>query len=147
MKNHFVFVLLIGILLLTACSQATPSDSGPELKITDGTTTQTYTVDDLKKLTATKASFKGVEYVGVSLTDLLKDAGFDPAQAKAVKVIAADGFTVNYEPALFTKVDTLVAYAKSDGSLTNEDGVFRMVLPDQEGKLNVRMVVEIQLVK
>ena len=147
MKNRFIVVLLLAVLLLTACSKVKPVANGPELKVTDGTTTKTYTVDDLKKLTSATASFKGVEYVGVPLVDLLKDAGLDQANAKAVKVSASDGFTVNYEPALFTKADTLVAYAASNGPLTNEDGTYRMILPDQEGKLNVRMLVEIQLVK
>ncbi len=145
--KRYITALLVVILLLSACAKATPSANAAVLKVSDGTTTKTYTVDALEKLSSSKASFKGVEYVGVSLASLLKDAGFDPAKAKAVKAVASDGFTVNYDPSLFSKADTLVAYAKSDGPLASEDGTFRMVLPDQEGKLNARMLVEIQVVQ
>jgi hypothetical protein len=34
-----------------------------------------------------------------------------------------------------------------DGPLSAEDGLFRMVLPDQEGKLNVRLLTRLQVVK
>jgi len=146
--KQFTICMVVFALILSACSsQSTPQAATVELKVGDGSTTKTYSVDALKNLGAAKASFKGVEYVGVTLTDLLKDAGFDPAQLKAVKVIAIDGFSVNYEPALFTRPDTLLAYAQSGGPLTAEDGNFRRVLPAQEGKLNPRMVVEIQAVK
>ena len=65
------------------------------------------------------------EYVGVPLTVLLTDAGFDPQALKAVKAVAADGFTVNYGPELFLLDDTLLAYGSTDGPLTAEDGTFR----------------------
>jgi hypothetical protein len=57
--------------------------------------------------------------------------------------VASDGFTANYESALFSREDTLVAYATVDGPLGEEDGAFRMVLPNQEGKMNPRDLVEI----
>ncbi|MCA9978036.1 MAG: molybdopterin-dependent oxidoreductase, partial [Anaerolineales bacterium] len=66
---------------------------------------------------------------------------------KAVKAVAADGYTVNYDLSQIEKPDVLVAYAQADGPLTEEDGAFRMVLPEEEGKLNVRMLVEIQVVQ
>jgi hypothetical protein len=80
------------------------------------------------------------------LTALLQDAGCDPQAAKGVKAIASDGFTVNYGPDLFLLPNTLVAYAQVDGPLSADDGTFRMVLPDQEGKLNVRMLATLQVV-
>jgi len=81
--------------------------------------------------------------VGVPLTVLLQDAGIDPAALKIVKAVAVDGFSANYESALFAREDTLVAYARADGPLGDDEGSFRMVLPDQEGKLNPRELVEI----
>jgi hypothetical protein len=43
--------------------------------------------------------------------------------------------------------EVIVAYARADGDLSAEDGSFRMVLPGAEGKLNVRMLVELQGIK
>jgi hypothetical protein len=60
-------------------------------------------------------------------------------------VIASDGFSVNYDPALFQREDVIVAYQTADSVLAAEDGSFRMVLPGEEGKLNVRMLAEIQV--
>jgi len=77
---------------------------------------------------------------------LLTDAGIDAQSLKALKAIASDGYSVNYEPALFLREDVILAYAKADGPLDGDDGAFRMVLPGEEGKLNVRMIVEIQAV-
>ena len=78
--------------------------------------------------------------------DLLRDAGFDPAALKAVKAVASDGYSVNYDPALFQRADVLVAYAQTDGPLPADDGMVRMVIPDAEGKLNVRMLTKIEAV-
>lgn len=136
-------------LLFSACAQggtdtASTSDvltvTGPDLE-------KVYTVEELRALGGSEAVFKDVTYTGVSLTTLLKDAGIDPAQAKAVKATASDGFTVNYDAALFMKEDTLVAYEQGGNPLSADDGTFRMVLPGQEGKLNVRQLVEIQVIR
>ena len=66
-----------------------------------------------------------------------------PTALTAVKAVASDGFTANYESALYAREDTLVAYARVDGPLGEDEGTFRMVLPDQEGKMNPRQLVEI----
>jgi DMSO/TMAO reductase YedYZ molybdopterin-dependent catalytic subunit len=113
--------------------------------VTDGTNEQSYSVDDLKALGAEEAAFQEVTYTGVPLRLLLEDAGFDPASVSAVKATAADGFSANYDPELVNRPDTLVAYARADGPLAEEDGTFRMVLPDQEGKLNPRDLVELRV--
>jgi hypothetical protein len=146
MKRLILGILLFA-LILTGCSQATatPATTQTKLAVSGGSITKSYSAADLQKLGSTKATFKDVEYVGVTISALLKDAGFDLSQVKAVKAVASDGFAVNYEPALFNKEDTLLAYARSDGALTADDGIFRMVLPGQEGKLNARKVVEIQV--
>jgi len=147
MKKMF-FAILILASFVSACAQAKPATTdNTGLKVTVGSNSKSYTAADLKELGAAQATFTDVDYVGVVLSELLKDAGADLSQAKAVKVIASDGFTVNYEPALFMKEDTLIAYARADGALTADDGSYRMVLPGQEGKLNPRQVVEIQVVQ
>jgi DMSO/TMAO reductase YedYZ molybdopterin-dependent catalytic subunit len=86
-----------------------------------------------------------VEYTGVALKDLLEQAGYDPAVVNAVQAIASDGYSVKYGQDLAMLDNTLVAYAQADGPLSADDGTFRMVLPDQEGKMNVRMLAEIHV--
>lgn len=141
--KRFLFVLLAFTLALSACGTNSQEAADPVLKVSNGQVEKTYTVDELKALGAEQSTFKDVAYVGVRLTALLADAGIDPASLTVVKVVASDGFTANYEASLFMREDTLVAYATADGPLGEEDGSFRMVLPDQEGKLNPRQLVEI----
>ncbi|MCL4268136.1 MAG: molybdopterin-dependent oxidoreductase [Anaerolineales bacterium] len=141
--KRFLLVTFILALTLTACASQSQESAGPVLKVSDGNVEKTYTVDDLKSLGESQADFKGVTYVGVSLTVLLADAGIDAAALTAIKAVASDGFTANYESTLYSREDTLVAYATVDGPLSEEDGFFRMVLPNEEGKLNPRQLVEI----
>ena len=141
--KRFLLVTFILALTLTACASQSQESAGPVLKVSDGNVEKTYTVDDLKSLGESQADFKGVTYIGVSLTVLLADAGIDAAALTAVKAVASDGFTANYESTLYSREDTLVAYATVDGPLSEEDGFFRMVLPNEEGKLNPRQLVEI----
>jgi hypothetical protein len=142
MKRFLLFALVF-VLALAACAPKAEAPAGDVLKVSDGTVSKTYTVADLQALGATQASFKGVTYVGVTLTALLTDAGIDSTNLTAVKAVASDGFTVNYDASLYAKDDTIVAYATVDGAMSADDGIFRMVLPDQEGKMNARQLVEI----
>jgi hypothetical protein len=142
MKRFLLFVVVFA-LALAACAPKAEEPAGNVLKVSDGTVSKTYTADDLKALGAVQATFKGVTYVGVTLTALLKDAGIDPTSLTAVKAVASDGFTVNYDASLYAREDTIVAYATVDGAMSADDGNFRMVLPDQEGKLNARQLTEI----
>jgi hypothetical protein len=142
MKRFLLFALVFA-LALAACAPKSEAPAGDVLKVSDGTVSKTYTVADLKALGATQASFKGVTYVGVTLTALLQDAGIDPANLTTVKAVANDGFSANYDASLYAKEDTIIAYATVDGAMIADDGIFRMVLPDAEGKLNVRQLVEI----
>lgn len=141
-----LFIILISALVLAACASKAAVPSGTELKVTDGTIVKAYTVDDLKALDAAQASDKGVAYIGVPLKVLLQDAGIDPTKLSAVKAVASDGFSSNYDPTQFLADDTLVAYARADGPLTADEGIFRMVLPDQGGTLNPRLLVEIDAI-
>jgi hypothetical protein len=146
MKRTLVVILVLA-LALAACAPKTAAPSGSVLKVTDGTIAKTYTVDNLKALGAVQASDKGVVYIGVPLKVLLQDAGIDPTQLSAVKAVASDGFTSNYDSTQFLADEMLVAYARADGPLTADEGVFRIVLPDQGGKLNPRLLVEIDAIK
>lgn len=141
--KRFTLVALTLALALAACAPGAAEPAAPVLKVSDGSVEKTFTTDDLKALGESRADFKGVTYVGVTLTVLLENAGIDPAGLTAVKAVASDGFSANYDSALYSREDTLVAYATADGALGEEDGSFRMVLPDQEGKLNPRDLVEI----
>ena len=151
MKHSLLILIAVTVLALSlaACgsTEQTATTDVSVLVVTDGSSEKHYTVDDVKALPAAEATFSEVTYVGVPLTVLLTDAGFDPQASKAVKAVAADGFTVNYGPELFLLDDTLLGYGSADGPLTAEDGTFRMVLPDQEGKLNARMLAKLQVVQ
>lgn len=139
-------VLVIVLLLVVGCGGDEPESAGSSLTVTGGEVEKVYEVKDLEALGNTQATFREVTYIGVPLATLLEDAGFDPAGASAVKAMASDGFSANYGPDLVNRPDTLVAYTQVNGPLTTEDGLFRMVLPDQEGKLNVRQLVTLQVI-
>jgi DMSO/TMAO reductase YedYZ molybdopterin-dependent catalytic subunit len=145
MKRLF-FVILVVALVLAACAPKAETSTGLGLKVTDGTLTKTYSVEALKTLGSTQATDKGITYVGVPLKVLLQDAGIDPTKLSAVKAVASDGFTANYDSSQFLADNTLVAYAQAGGPLTTDEGTFRMVVPDQGGKMNPRLLVEIDAV-
>lgn len=144
-----LLTILIMTLLVAACAapNSNPiSSTAGSLLVSAGTTEKTYSMEDLIALGTVQATFRDVTYVGVPLALLLQDAGFDPTAVQAVKAVAADGFSANYDPELVNKPDTLVAYARAEGPLADDEGPFLMVLPDQDGKLNVRQVTQIQII-
>jgi len=146
-----VALLLLAWGLGACAAPATPAPSAPaapaeaSLSVSGGEIAKSYTRADLEALPATQAVFREVTYRGVALPALLQAAGFDPQQIKAVKAVASDGFTVNYDASQFRREDCLVAYATVDGELSAEEGTFRMVLPGADGKLNPRMLVALQV--
>ena len=142
-KRAVVFILVL--IALVGCGGDSSITNDDTLVVTDGSSEKQYTVDDLERLNPQKAVFREVAYIGVPLSSLLINAGYNLEEIMAVKAVAYDGFTANYEPELITKTDTLVAYALEDGPLTSDDGTFRMVLPGQEGKLNPRQLVELKV--
>jgi DMSO/TMAO reductase YedYZ molybdopterin-dependent catalytic subunit len=144
--KRILFVLLLFGLVLASCTPKQAASSESVLKVVDGTREKIYTVDTLKALGDSQATDKQVTYVGVPLKVLLQDAGIDPSQVSAVKAVASDGFTANYDSSLFLADNTLVAYARADGPLSEDEGVFRMVVPDQGGKMNPRMLVEVDAI-
>lgn len=148
MKIKTMLWLLILPALLLACggsAAVSPEDMPQALVVSGGDVTRTYSLDDLAALPASESTFQEVAYKGVSLPALLRDAGFDPGAVRAVKAVAADGYSVNYEPVLFQREDVLVSYTQAAGPLTADEGTMRMVVPEAEGKLNVRMLSELQV--
>jgi DMSO/TMAO reductase YedYZ molybdopterin-dependent catalytic subunit len=146
MKKALAFILILGV-FLAACSPSSSTSGGEgTLTVGDDSNQKSYTVEDLKALSPVEAEFNEVSYLGVPISVLLQDAGIDPNSLKAVKAVASDGYSMNYEPALFLREDVLVAYAQVDGPMSEDDGTFRMVLPGEEGKMNIRFLVEIKAV-
>ena len=143
-----LFFLLVALVLLTACGSGADVDNidANVLTVVYADREVQFSVEDLQTLGQVEATFKGVTYYGVVLSDLLEAAGIDPESLRAVKVTAVDGYRINYEPELFLLPDTLVSYARVDGALAADELPFRMVLPAAEGKLNVRMVTEIEAI-
>ena len=143
-----LILALLVMMLLAACAPAVQQAPASGLTITVGEEQSTFTAEDLSALTAAESSFKDVVYKGVTAATLLESLSVDPASVKAIKAVAADGFSVNYDPAVVLKDNVIVAYALADGSaMSADDGSFRMVLPDEEGKLNIRMLAELQIIQ
>ena len=142
--------LFLQALLATACADTTAEQVYPPandvLLVSGGSLQKRYTKQDLQALNTAQANFLKVNYMGVSLAILLRDAGFDPETIKVVKAVAVDGFSANYDSELVNKSDTVVAYDRAEGPLAEGEAPYRMVLPGQEGKLNVRQIIEIQVI-
>lgn len=144
--------LILGVFLLfslAACAASNQSSGAlvNSLQISGGEIKKAYTRADLETLPSIEATFNDVAYRGVLVSDLLKDAGFDPQQVKALKATASDGYSVNYDASQFFAEGFSVAYATTGGELTADDGTFRIVFPGAEGKLNLRMLVELQIIQ
>ena len=138
--------LIIGlvVLLLSACTAGNIEKNAIEnLVVTDGVDEVIYSVDDLKTISEIEEDFLEETYLGVPLPDLLAVAGFKVDNVKSIKAVAADGYSVLYDSTIFTREDVLVAYAKAEEPFSKDDGTFRMILPGEEGKLNLRMLVEL----
>lgn len=149
MKNFRFIIGILLVFLLTACTASNQNAGAPidSLKVSGGDIQKPYSRADLEALPSVVATFNNVNYQGVLVSELIKDAGFDPQQVKAIKAVASDGYSVNYDTSQFLADGFLVAYATEGGELTAEDGSFRIVYPGAEGKLNLRMLVELQVIQ
>jgi hypothetical protein len=150
--KKILFTLIAVLLVLAACAPAAGQGAEVPAKATllvkVGDSQKSFSVEDLGALPASESSFKDVAYKGVTVSALLEAVSVDPVSVKAVKAVASDGFAVNYDPGQVLKDNVLVAYQLADGSpMSADDGNFRMVLPDEEGKLNPRMLVELQIIQ
>jgi hypothetical protein len=143
MRRITIFVLLVNFLLAGCVGAPTPEEGTPTLVVTDGVARKIYTTADLQELMQVQVEDKGVTYLGVPISNLLSNAGYDPATVITVQAVASDGFSANYDQLLFQKPDAVLAYSLLDGPMSNDEGPFRMVLPGEAGKFNPRMVVEL----
>ena len=149
MKN-LLFTLLIMVTLVGCGASATQDKATVQetvLTIINGDNQQIYTINDLKTLPSMVSSFNDIDYMGVSVIFLLKEAGVNINEISAVKAVATDGYSINYEPAQLLPDDVLVAYSLADGgSMASDEGKFRMVLPDQEGNQNLRLLYKLVII-
>ena len=139
----FIFILLVSLLLSACGSAPAPEENVPTLIVTNGIANKIYTTADLQKLGQVQVEDKGVTYLGVPLSILLSNAGYDPALIGTVQAVASDGASVEYDLNLIQKPDTVLAYSLLDSPMSNNEGSFRMVLPGQGEKLNPRKVVKL----
>ncbi|MFW6069891.1 MAG: molybdopterin-dependent oxidoreductase [bacterium] len=139
-----IFALLSLAIVLPACGSETAEegDTTP-LTVVYGDSEATYTVEELQVLPAETVD----GYTGVTLAALLQDAGIDPASLSSVNAVASDEFSATYGPELIMAPDTLVAYGHDGGELPAEEQPLRMVLPEQPGRMNVRMLVELEAIQ
>jgi hypothetical protein len=149
MKKLLLSMILV--VVLAGCgstpTQATANVPEAVLTVVIGDNQQPFTVQDLQALPSSVSSFNGIEYMGVPVKLLLEEAGINLDEVSAIKGVATDGYSVNYEPAQLLPDDVLVAYSLADGSsLASDEGKFRMVLPDQEGKLNLRLLYKLVVI-
>ena len=148
MKYMALTLFILSLLVLPACASSGAAETAvTSLTISGGEIRQDYSRADLEAMPVSESVFNEVTYLGVNLPTLVQEAGFDPSAIRAVKAIASDGYSINYDPSQVLAADVIVAYARTDGELAEDDGSFRMVLPGQEGKLNVRMLVELQIIQ
>ena len=144
-RNLPLLLTVILALLLAACGGPEAISENATLTVVVAENETSYSRADLEALGETNVDADGNTYVGVPLSVLLEDAGLDPAQVDTVSAVASDGFSASYERDMALDAQTIVAYATSDGDLANDEQPFRMVLPDQPGRMNVRMLSRIEV--
>ncbi|MFC2063465.1 molybdopterin-dependent oxidoreductase [Chloroflexota bacterium] len=146
-----ILITLIVMMVLAGCGASAMQETTllpePVLTIVNGDNETIYTVQDLQALPSNVSSFNEIDYMGVSIKVLLEEVGVILDDISAVKAVATDGYSVNYEPTQLLPDDVLVAYSLADGnSMAEDEGIFRMVLPDQEGNQNLRMLSRIVII-
>lgn len=143
--KRIIFVFILVSLTLGACASGGEAGQVEELTLIIGAEEFSLGGDDLAGIAEVQSEYEGSVYIGVPVIDLLQFADVDPGQVNAVVAIAADGYSVSYGSDHFTREDVLVAYSRAEGAMSREDGTFRMVLPGEEGKLNLRMLTDLQV--
>lgn len=143
-----ILITILTLILATtliSCGAPQPAAQDATLAVISGDSETVYSRSELQELGETNVGAGGVTYVGVPLNDLLQHAGVDdPAALSEVTAVASDGFSAAYAPDLFLSPQTIVAYATTQGDLGNDEQPFRMVLPNQPGRMNVRMLARIE---
>jgi DMSO/TMAO reductase YedYZ molybdopterin-dependent catalytic subunit len=140
-----LMTLLLLCVILASCGSEEPADENATLTVVSGDNETIYSRADLEALSSANLEAEGSTYVGVPLVDLLRDAGVEPEAVSSVSAVATDGFSASYEPDLFLSPQTIVAYATTEGNLATDEQPFRMVVPDQPGRMNVRMLARVEV--
>jgi DMSO/TMAO reductase YedYZ molybdopterin-dependent catalytic subunit len=134
-----LFLLVMMALLLAACAP----QGTPVLKASGNVTSEkSWTDAQLKKLGTVNADYidkEGVTttYTGVPIVTLLDEAGIKDGST-AVVFVASDGYTAE------TTLEELQA-CKTCIVAFDDDGSLRTVMPDFSGKLQVKMLTEMQV--
>jgi len=141
----FLFVLIVALVGCSPNNATPPAAEDTILTISGADIETTYTLEQLRGLSTTPVESDDGRFVGVRLADLLIDAGYELDQISSVRAIALDGFSSTYDPELFSREDTVLAYAREDGDLNGDELPLRMVLPGQEGRMQPRQVKAIEV--
>lgn len=134
-----LFLLIVTALVLTACAP----QGTPVLKASGNVTSETSWTDaQLKKLGTVSADYTDKEgvtttYTGVPIVTLLDEAGIKDGST-AVVFVASDGYTAE------TTLEELQA-CKNCIVAFDDDGSLRTVMPDFSGKLQVKLLTEMQV--
>lgn len=150
MRRWKEYMLVVSVIVLLAgCAPGgaatTPAPDEMLLTVRGPEVEQTYTLAELQAMPATSVESDDGTFVGVRLSDLLTEAGFDMGQIATVQVIALDNFSSTYDSALFMRQDAVLAYARQEGSLNENELPLRMVIPGQEGRMQPRQVATIEV--
>ena len=141
-------LLALALVMVGGCGPgeaAPPAPADSVLTVQGGDIERVYTLAQLQALTATNVESDAGSFTGVRLRDLLTDAGFDLEGIVTVRVVALDGFSSTYDAALFTREDAVLAYARAEGALDDDEQPLRMVIPGQEGRMQPRQVTRIEV--
>ncbi len=144
--RHLFHLIVVG-LLLSACAPSTPTIAPVEVVVvTNGETAQQYTVEELRALPATAVEREGDIYTGILMRELLADAGYEWHDVLTVEAVASDDYSWTYDADLLARDDFILAYARGEGGeapVGPEHGPTHTILPGEQGRMNVRMVVEL----
>lgn len=141
---------LIGVLLvaLLAVSCAPKTEAAPAAEaVVDAVLTVSggadaaWSLDDLKALPQTSTDYTNKDgetttYSGVSFAELLKAAGVE--DYAAVTLLAADDYSVEIDQKTLNACTGCIVAIEEDGGL-------RSVMPDMQGALQVKDLVELQV--
>jgi len=102
-----------------------------------------YNLSELQEMPSERVSSDSRVYRGVSLMTFLKRAGIDIEAIKAVEVIAADNYAVNYKQEMILQGKIILAYEMDGAPLPEKMGRLRCVFPGKDKKMQVKKVERI----
>jgi hypothetical protein len=146
-----LFLALAAILITTSTANMSTASSGSDLKISNllGATTSLTPANllSMPKTTVNAGLYcygllvASGDWNGVKLSDLLNQAGLDPAVA-SISFTASDGYTVALPINIATRPDVIIAY-DLDGAPLSEG--LRLVVPDVNGNIWIAQITSINM--